>query len=229
MRNDNQDRIDAYLRGEMNAQEQAIFLREMEHNPSLKGQYLETKAIKGALADRAEKLRLMARWDKEAEMREAFAKRRRRVRRTITAGIAACVIVGVFAISRFLVHVASAPEFPMPSFEKGEVYYRGGDKSIARLDSMIAMKQYDRAIATVDSLIAECDKAVERFAQKDSLTAKDTYRLSVCQDEIYELEWRRINLLVAVGQTQRAREALVKYVGKDGQYRQKAEELLKSM
>ena len=67
MYKDNQDRIDAYLRGEMTSEERFEFEKDKDTNMALRQEYLETKAIADALADRKEKLDMMAHWDMEVE------------------------------------------------------------------------------------------------------------------------------------------------------------------
>lgn len=90
-----QERVDAYLRGEMDNEARVQFERELKSDEALAQVYRETRAISDAIADRKNKLDMMARWEKEEEFREKLIRRRNNIRRwTIGMSAAACIAVG---------------------------------------------------------------------------------------------------------------------------------------
>lgn len=231
MYKDNQDRVDAYLRGEMDEKTRIEFEQELESNEALLKAYRETKAISDAIANRNEKLNMMARWDKEEEMRQQLIRRRNNIRRwTIGISAAACIAVCFFAIRPMFVMTSSSPasDFVMPNFGN-EVYYRGGDSSIEILDSLITVKDYNKALVYADSLIQEYNNELMSHEVKDSLTEKDEYNKENGEETLVGLEWRKVNLLVALCKNEEAKDCLKHIVAADGFYKEQADSLLKTL
>ncbi len=168
-----QERVDAYLRGEMDNEARVQFERELKFDEALAQVYRETKAISDAIADRKEKLDMMARWDKE-EIREQLIRRRNNIRRwTIGMSVAACIAVGFFTIlPMFMTTSSTTTDFIMPNFGN-EVYYRSGDSSIELLDSIINIKDYELALGRVDSLLIDFNNELKQYEGKNSLTEKE--------------------------------------------------------
>lgn len=231
MDEDIQDRVDAYLRGEMNNESRIEFERELESNEALAKTYRETKAISNAIADRMEKLNMMALWDKEEEIKQQQIRRRDNIRRwTIGMSAVACIAVGFFAIRPMFVATSSSPtsEFIMPNFEN-EVYYRGGDSSMEILDSLIAVKEYDTALIYADSLISKFSDELKEYQVMDTLTEKDEANKEFYEEGLDDLEWRRANLLIALGKSNEAKECLKRIVGNNGYYNVQADSLLRTL
>lgn len=231
MYKDNQDRIDAYLRGEMTSEERFEFEKDKDTNMALRQEYLETKAIADALADRKEKLDMMAHWDMEEELRLKILHRRMLIRRwTIGFSAAACLAIGFFAVRPMFLTTTSVPgnNFVMPDFSQ-ETYYRGGNSDIEMLDSVISSRDYAKALALSNSLINENRLEIAQYEQKDSLTVKDSYRKLQYENNLYDLEWRRINLLLALNQKEEAMSILKEFIYKDGAYKTEADSILKTL
>lgn len=231
MYKDNQDRIDAYLRGEMTSDERLEFEKDKDADAVLCQEYLETKAIADALADRKEKLAQMARWDKEEELRLKLQGRKMLIRRwTIGCSAAACLAVGFFAVRPLFLTTTSVPDndFVMPDFSQ-ETYYRGGNSDIERLDSVISSRDYAKALAFTDSLINQTQLEIAQFEQRDSLTEKDSYRKLQYENNLYDLEWRRVNLLLALNNKSEAMSILKEFVYKDGVYKTEADSIFKTL
>lgn len=231
MYKDNQDRIDAYLRGEMTSEERFEFEKDKDTNMALRQEYLETKAIADALADRKEKLDMMARWDMEEELRLKILHRRMLIRRwTIGFSAAACLAIGFFAVRPIFLTTTSVPDnnFVMPDFSQ-ETYYRGENSDIERLDSIISSRDYAKALAFTDSLINDSRLEIVQYEQKNSLTEKDSYRKLQYENNLYDLEWRRVNLLLALNQKEEAKALLKEFVYKDGVYKTKADSIFKTL
>lgn len=224
-----QERVDAYLRGEMENEARIQFEKELKSNESLAKVYRETKAISDAISDRKEKLDIMARWDKE-EIREQLIRRRNSIRRwTIGMSAAACIAVGFFAVRpMFMTTSSPSSDFTMPNFGN-EVYYRGGDSSMELLDSIINDKDYEYALVRVDSLLFDYNYELKQYERKDSLTEKEEYELEECKDGLEELDWRRANLLIALGKTEEAKECLKRMIDSGGYYQEPADSLLQTL
>jgi len=231
MYKDNQDRIDAYLRGEMTSDERSAFERDKNTDAALRKEYLETKAIANALADRKEKLAQMVRWDMEEELRLKILHRRMLIRRwTIGFSVAAWLAVGFFAVRPMFRTTTFVPgdNFAMPEFSQ-ETYYRGGNSGIEKLDSIIGSRDYANALAFSDSLINENRLEIAKYEQKDSLTEKDSYRKRQYEDNLYDLEWRRVNLLLVLNKKEKAKSILKEFVNNDGAYKTEADSILKTL
>lgn len=231
MYKDNQERVDAYLRGEMDAEQKIQFEIDLETDSSLRIYYLQTKAITNALVDSKTKLNQMARWDKEEEIRLRFVSRRKNIRRwTIGMSAAACIAVGFFAIRPMFMTTSFAPgyDYAMPNFGS-EVYSRGNDSSMEYLDSLISVKDYEKALACVDSLLFDYREELEQYETMDSLNEKETYNKQICEDNLSELEWRLANLLIALGKTDEAKDALKSISLRDNEYIQQADSLLNNI
>lgn len=225
-----QERVDAYLRGEMDNEARLQFERELKSDESLAKVYHETKAISDAIADRKNKLDMMARWDKEEEIREHLIRRRKNIRRwTIGMGAAACVAIGIFAVRPIFMTMSSpSSDFAMPNFGN-EVYYRGGDSSIELLDSIINVKDYKSALVRVDSLLLDYNNELKQYEEKGSLTEKEEYEMEACKEGLEELNWRRANLLIALGKTKEAKECLKRMVDSGSYYQEPADSLMQTL
>lgn len=231
MYQENQDRVDSYLRGKMDKESLIQFESDLTSNQALAQIYRETKAISDAIADRKEKLNIMARWDKEEKIKERLIRRRNKARRwTIGMSAAACIATGLFAIRPrvFTASHSSTQEFAMPIFGN-DAYYRGGDSSMELLDSIINAKDYDYALVSVDSLIYDYNNELRHYEEKDLLTTKEEYEMEVCRDGLEELNWRRANLLIALSKTEEAKECLKRIVNGNGFYADPADSLIQTL
>lgn len=116
----------------------------------------------------------------------------------------------------------------MPDFGTTAIY-RGGDDSITEVDSLIKAKDYDIALSRIDNLISECKDNISAHELTDSITEKDAYRLKEYEQDLYQSEWRRINLLLATDNEQDAKRDLESFILKDGEYSHKADSLLRTL
>lgn len=228
MYKDNQDRVDACLRGEMDSESRIQFEKDLKSDEILSKVYRETKAISEAIADRKKKLDMMACWDKEEEISHRLNHRRNTIRRwSIGVSAAACIAVGFFTIRPMFITTSSAPDsdFVLPNFGN-EVYHRGGDSSMEILDSLILVKNYETALVYADSIINEYNNELSIYEVKDSLTEKEAYNKEIWEYDLEDLEWRKANLLIALGKTNDARKCLNKIITSDSFYKEQADSLL---
>lgn len=229
MYKDNQERVDAYLRGEMDEADQIKFEDDLNTDLSLRHDYEETKAISNALADRKQKLELMSKWDAEEQIQNKVLRHRLIVKRwTIGMSAAACLAVGFFAIKPMFISHTSEGNYAMPDFGTTAVY-RGGDNSLAEVDSLINVKDYDIALSRIDALISGCKDNISTLELTDSVTEKDAYRLKEYEQDLYQMEWRRINLLLATDNEQDGKQALEAFTQKSGEYSHQADSLLRTL
>lgn len=111
------------------------------------------------------------------------------------------------------------------------------DDSISRgsswemdIEELINTNQYNPALNLVDSLIEVKSQDLPRFAYFDRFLSEDE-RMDAAnaRADIYELQWKRIELLKATNQTDALRIALEDYVDVIGYNQEVAEALLKHL
>ena len=98
------------------------------------------------------------------------------------------------------------------------------------IDEFINANQTDRALNLVDSLIEVKSQNLPRFAYFDRFLSEDE-RMDVANSraDIYELQWKRIEILKATNQTDALRGALEDYVDVIGYNQEAAERMLKQL
>ena len=98
------------------------------------------------------------------------------------------------------------------------------------IEELINANQYNPALNLVDSLIEVKSQDLPRFAYFDRFLSEDE-RMDTAnaRADIYELQWKRIELLKATNQTDALRDALEDYVGIIGYNQEAAETLLKQL
>lgn len=98
------------------------------------------------------------------------------------------------------------------------------------IDEFINANQTDRALNLVDSLIEVKSQNLPRFAYFDRFLSEDE-RIDVANSraDIYELQWKRIEILKATNQTDALRGALEDYVDVIGYNQEAAERMLKQL
>ena len=98
------------------------------------------------------------------------------------------------------------------------------------IEELINANQYNPALNLVDSLIEVKGQDLPRFAYFDRFLSEDE-RMDAAnaRADIYELQWKRIELLKATNQTGALRIALEDYVDVIGYNQEVAEALLKQL
>ena len=98
------------------------------------------------------------------------------------------------------------------------------------IEELINANQYNPALNLVDSLIEVKGQDLPRFAYFDRFLSEDE-RMDAAnaRADIYELQWKRIELLKATNQTDALRVALEDYVDVIGYNQEVAEALLKQL
>ena len=98
------------------------------------------------------------------------------------------------------------------------------------IEELISANQYNPALNLVDSLIEVKSQDLPRFAYFDRFLSEDE-RMDAANArvDIYELQWKRIELLKATNQIDALRVALEDYVDVIGYNQEVAEALLKQL
>ena len=98
------------------------------------------------------------------------------------------------------------------------------------IEELINANQYNPALNLVDSLIEVKSQDLPRFAYFDRFLSEDE-RMDAANArvDIYELQWKRIELLKATNQTDALRVALEDYVDVIGYNQEVAKALLKQL
>lgn len=102
-----------------------------------------------------------------------------------------------------------------------------GAASAWELDSLVETKKYQAALVKVDSIIAEKEHELPRIAYFDRfLSEQERYDATVARAEIYDLQWKRIEILQAKHDENALKSALEDYSGIIGYNQERAKELL---
>lgn len=103
-----------------------------------------------------------------------------------------------------------------------------GSSWIIDVEELINENQEEQALRLVDSLIKSQD--LPRFAYFDRFLSEDE-RMDVvnARADVYELQWKRIEILKATNQINALRDALEDYVDVIGYNQEAAEVLLKQL
>lgn len=98
------------------------------------------------------------------------------------------------------------------------------------VDELINHNQEEQALHLVDSLIEVKSQNLPRFAYFDRFLSEDE-RMDVAnaRADVYELQWKRIEILKATNQINALRDALEDYVDVIGYNQEAAEVLLKQL
>lgn len=105
-----------------------------------------------------------------------------------------------------------------------------GSSWIIDVDELINENQEEQALRLVDSLIEVKSQDLPRFSYFDRFLSEDE-RMDVAnaRADVYELQWKRIEILKATNQTDALRGALEDYVDVIGYNQEAAEALLKQI
>lgn len=115
---------------------------------------------------------------------------------------------------------------PLASQFNDESLSRGTDNEW-ELDSLVEAHEYQTALNRVDSVIVEKGHGLPQFAFFDRfLSEKERYDASVLRSEIYDLQWKRIEILQATNDNAALKAALEDYCGIIGYNQERAKSLL---
>ena len=105
-----------------------------------------------------------------------------------------------------------------------------GVSNEAEVDALIEAGQFQDALDRVESEISENSKDLPRIAYLDRYLPEETrYETSLARLEIYELQWKRIEILSAMGSKENLRKALKEYTSVIGYHQEAAKEMLNQL
>lgn len=124
------------------------------------------------------------------------------------------ILVGVMMFSPF------ATQFDDDGLNRGAV-------NEWELDSLMETKKFQEALVKVDSIIAEKEMGLPHITYFDRfLSEQERYNASVARAEIYDLQWKRIEILQAKHDETALKSALEDYSGIIGYNQERAKALL---
>ena len=105
-----------------------------------------------------------------------------------------------------------------------------GSSWVMDIDELISHNQEEQALHIVDSLIEVKSQDLPRFAYFDRFLSEDE-RMDVAnaRADIYELKWKRIEILKATNQIDALRDAIEDYVDVIGYNQEAAENMLNQL
>ena len=105
-----------------------------------------------------------------------------------------------------------------------------GSSWVMDVDELVNHNQEEQALHLVDSLIEVKSQGLPRFAYFDRFLSEDE-RMDVAnaRADVYELQWKRIEILNATNQKDVLRDALEDYVDVIGYNQEAAERMLKQL
>jgi hypothetical protein len=251
---DNQDKIDAYLRGEMSEAERCKFEEKLKNDAATFDEILLTNDIISALEDRKHKLECIQNWqeaiDEESELEYASQifeydvkernttepkycaaptqtkARNHKVWYWVTGiGIAACLAVGIFiTYPTGDQYDMTSSPYSMPEFND-EQAYRGGSTVVKDIDLLINAKQYHDALAKIEEAENDYASIISNIAVVEVATEEQEYEKSLAEDELYSIVWRKINVLLALEKKDEAITILQYYRYQPGIYQTEANQL----
>lgn len=96
-----------------------------------------------------------------------------------------------------------------------------------KLDSLVEVKEYQHALVRVDSIIADKKRRLPHFAYFDRfMSKKERDDASVARAEIYDLQWKRIEILQVKRDEAALKSALEDYADIIGYNQERAKALL---
>ena len=138
MKEELQDRIDEYLLNRMSDEERLAFEKEVDSNKELQEQLSFTQNVQQAVKSRNDKLAKMGEWEKEAK-REDGHRSGRQIYYWLS-GIAALLVIGMFALSEYL-----SPIFRSTITESHPNEYQMIEKRLADNDFDKALEEIEKA------------------------------------------------------------------------------------
>ncbi len=146
--------------------------------------------------------------------------RRRSIRLAITSAAAAIALIAGLTAWLFF----SKPQAELPSPDSA-IIYRSADNGIPEIDSMISSGQYSSALEKVNQLCDRYNSDLNTLKAVESPTEEQAYEQALTEEIIYNLGWRKITLLIALGRNDEAVPLILNYRFKIGPHQNDAHEL----
>lgn len=151
--------------------------------------------------------------------------RRRRIRLAFTSAAAAIALIA--GLSAWL-SISKSPT-DLPPTDSSAVIYRAADNGIPEIDSMITSGRYAPALEKVNQLYTRYNSDLNSLKAVQSPTEEQAYEQALTEEIIYNLGWRKINLLIALGRDDEAVPLIRDYRFKIGPHQNDAHELSRKL
>lgn len=227
MKQEYQDRIDAYLLGRMSEDEKFTFEKEVSQNDELKEQLEFAKSVHTAIVSRNKKIAEIREWGKayqeyREERKVATIKPMRRYFYWLS-GIAAIVVVGFFVFSNYPLGGEAELGLPIPMNENT---LRGGEdhdaiiQLINKADFTTAMSQIDVEEKLLKTELDQLEKDKANIDDEEYI-----YRQEVIKSQMDELLWMKAYTLIGLKRNGEAIPVLDKLRKVEGLYQSFADSL----
>lgn len=198
-----QDRIDAYIRGEMNASKQASFLKELSNNIELQKDYEFTRNVVISISDRERKKSQIREWNKKSH-KTIYTYL------TIT-GIAVMLIVGLFLFP----YIPS--NNPITIYEGNSSLSSDNYYAFTEISQLIAEQNYEMALQHIE----EEGNYYLILANDSTVSSK----LIGITENIYKLKWLKVQTLLGLKRIEDACIILEELSNSNCQYKEWADSL----
>jgi len=203
MDNNTQDRIDAYIRGELNASERATFSRDLSRDSELRKDYEFTRNVANSISDREKKKQQIREWNRKNDKTVYMY--------STVMSIAAMLVVGFF-IFRYIpsdnATILSAESLSKTS----ENYY-----AFAEIGQLIENQNYGVALKYIEKI-----ESTDNKIALDSVSTENSISVS---ERTYELKWFKAQALLGLKRIEEARSLLKDISSSNSRYKEKADSL----
>lgn len=202
MDNNIQDRIDAYIRGEMNVSERSAFSKDLSQNTVLRKDYEFTRNVANSILDRERKKQQIREWNNKGHKTIYMY--------STILSVAAMLVVGFFIFR----YIPSGNEITLSesSLKSSETYY-----AFAEIGQMIDNQDYGVALKHIEEI-----ENTDNIASLDSLSTANPMSVS---ERTYELKWFKAQALLGLKRIDEARTILKDLSCSNSRYKEKADSL----
>lgn len=190
--------------------------------------------ISQTLALLAQRQQLMDEWERQSAAREgttqplrtpAPPRRRRAVVLTIAAGIAICISAVYTAHQAHKQQMATLNE----TLEQTAPFRSASTTD--HIAALLAQENYAAALTAIDSQEQTLQQEQQHTtaATTTPLSEEDEYAQLLRQEQLYQLQWLRIEALIGLQRTDEARTLLYSFTNSEGEHQQQATTLLESL
>ena len=204
-----QDRIDAYIRGEMNASERVSFTKELSQNMELRKDYEFTRNVANTISDRERKKRQIREWNQNSHKTVYLY--------SAITSIAAMLVIGFFIFNQ------TTNEKMIIQLEDDNVSVSSSVKyyGYTEIIQLISEEKYTIALSQIEK------------AEKNIFTTGiDTAQINIIHpstDNIYELKWLKVQALLGLNKEEDAQTILKEILNSNSKYRENADSLWRSL
>lgn len=178
-------------------------------------------AIKNALQKRHDNHTKMHQWDKECQHKRNTLFR-------LSAITSAAVIAAVIGLSAWWLFNGTQ-RTDEPTVPIAAELYRGADCRIPEIDDLIDSGDLAEALSCVTHLESRYTDEIKLIDDLKSPSEEQAYEKAVAENMIYNIGWRKIQLLIALDSIHAARPIVREYCFKIGPHQSEAHKLWRQL